>query len=485
MNNLTLEALNLSVFTPMGVLLIGALLILCLDLIQKDLSVNFYTMITTIFLLVDLVAVLSSNSGDEAFFGLLKVDGVSIIAQSIVIVGALLFILLSIIPKKFNEFRFAEYFSLFLFSVVGFQFMVSSTNLILILLGLEIASLCIYILIAIHNTHKSIEAAIKFFTLGAISSSFFLLGIFVMYLLTSSIDLVEITARIQTSNHTLIILSLCCFLVSIGFKLSLVPFHRWVADVYDGSSEIMAGYISIVPKIAGIVIAYRIFTPFLEMNIEWLYNILYFIIVSSMLLSNIMAMVQNDVKRMLGYSSIGHSAFILAAILITNEQTLHSIFLYWSMFMFTNMGIFTVLWVSRNKLKKWHKYHDQPHIKFSGLIYSNPFLAIVFSVFMFSLAGIPPFALFWGKFYLIGTVVNSGEIYLALTMAVSGIMAVFYSLRLIVYILLKEPVELDGQIYITNVSWYNKFVMAMSAIVVFFSMSIIGGLLGYFYEILK
>jgi NADH-quinone oxidoreductase subunit N len=245
----------------------------------------------------------------------------------------------------------------------------------------------------------------------------------------------------------------------------MVPFHTWTPDVYEGASAAMAGYMSIVPKIAGFVVAMRIFEFLIHSGIEWVQAVLYAVAVVTMTLTNIMALVQDSVKRMLAYSSISHAGFAMSAILIGTTQSNSALFYYWVLFTFTNLGAFTMLWVSRHKAKKgWGDMrYDHPYVKFSGMIQVMPINAVIMAIFMLSLAGVPPFSLFWGKMYLMSSAVNAGFVGLALIMALNSAISVYYYLKLIVYMFLRDPVTNDGTIYMKNSSLPLKVVLGFAA----------------------
>jgi NADH-quinone oxidoreductase subunit N len=219
-----------------------------------------------------------------------------------------------------------------------------------------------------------------------------------------------------------------------------VPFHTWAPDVYEGSSAAMAGYMSIVPKIAAFVVALRFFEIFVSVDNKWIELILYVIVVITMTIPNMAALVQKDVKRTLAYSSISHAGFVMAAILIGTTQATEGLFLYWILFSFANLGAFAMLWINRSKNNQ-DLQSDHPFEMFSGLVKTSPIAASMLGLFMLSLAGIPPFSLFWGKLFLIGSAVNSDHIILALIMALNSAIAVYYYLKLIVYMFLKDPIS--------------------------------------------
>jgi NADH-quinone oxidoreductase subunit N len=468
MTNLIIDfaSLNVASLAPMMVAIVGALVILSIDLFTKDLHRSFYVMLTILFLVVDLGVILSFDGAVRGFFNLMLIDGISILSQIIIVVTSGFFVLLALSQQRFHEYTYPEYFALFLFMIAGFQFMVSSDNLILIFVGLETASMALYPLIAMHNRDQSTEAAIKYFTMGALAAGFFAFGAMIFYALTGSLELVQISQVLVASNFDnlpIILLGVAFMIGALGFKITLVPFHIWAPDVYEGATSAMAGFMSIVPKIAAFVVALRFFDIFLSADIIWLEYVLYAIVVITITVPNVIALLQTDVKRMLAYSSISHAGFVMGAILIGTTQATQGIFLYWIMFMFTNIGSFSMLWINRAK-NKYGIQSDHPFEEFSGLIKISPFFATVMALFMLSLAGVPPFSLFWGKMYLLSAAVNSGYIVLALIMALNSAIAAFYYLKLIVYMFMKEPSHDDRIQYLGNANNTLRIVVAISMI---------------------
>lgn len=475
-----LASLNLPSLAPMMIIIVGALVILTIDLVAKGLSKSFYVMISVLFILLDLGAVLGYNGAVRGFFDVMLMDGIAILAQGIILVASALFVPLALTSKRFHEFSFPEFFALFLFMIGGFQFMVASDNLILIFIGLETASLALYTMIAMHNRHRSFEAAIKYFTMGAMAAGFYALGSLILYAMTGSVEIYKIAEVLADRNYDPIsgVLAGAVFmLVALGFKLSVVPFHTWVPDVYEGSSAALAGYMSIVPKIAGFVVAMRVFEFLVHADVQWLQDVLWMAVVITMTLANIMALVQDDVKRMLAYSSISHAGFVMSAILIGTTQANTGLFLYWILFMFTNLGAFTMLWISRHKAKIWDKRYDNPYTKFAGMVSIMPLAAVVMGMFMFSLAGVPPFSLFWGKLYLLSAAINSDFIILAVIMAVNSAISVYYYLKLVVFMFLKDPASNDGTVYVKNASTALKTIIGFSAVATLFATILVSPLL--------
>lgn len=478
----SLESLNLFTLAPMLIAIAGGLTILCIDLIKENLHKSLYVMLSILFLLIDLGAIIGLEVNERGFFDVMLVDGIAILSQIVIVIASMLFIPLALTSKRFHEFSLPEFFALFLFMVAGFQFMVATDNLILIFVGLETASLALYTLIAMHNRGKSFEAAIKYFTMGALAAGFFAMGSMIFYALTGSVEIGKIAEVLADRGYEPIwaVLAAVAFMIAaIGFKLSMVPFHTWTPDVYEGASAALAGYMSVVPKIAGFIVAMRLFEFLIHSDIIWVRDILYIGVVLTMTFANIVALVQDDVKRMLAYSSMSHAGFVMAAIMIGTTQANSALFLYWILFLFTNLGAFTMLWVSRHKSSVWHLRFDHPYEKFSGLVQIMPVAATIMAIFMLSLAGVPPFSLFWGKLYLMSAAVNAGYIVLALIMAINSAISAYYYLKLIVYMFLRDPITTSNIVYFRNASMSLKSIIGFSAVATILSTIYISPLMDY------
>ncbi len=482
-------ALNMASLIPMIIIILGGLAILVIDLIKEDLSKSFYVMISELFILLALGAAFGYSGSERGFFDAILIDGIAKLGEGIILVASALFIPLALTSNRFHEFSYPEFFALFLFMIAGFIFMVTSDNLILIFVGLETSSLALYTLIAMHNRQKSFEAAIKYFTMGALAAGFFVFAILILYALTGSVELHKIKDSLIANDFQPIVAVLAAvvfMLASLGFKLSMVPFQTWVPDVYEGASAALAGYMSIVPKIAGFVVAMRLFEIFVHADIVWVQHILWIVAVVTMTVTNIMALVQESVKRMLAYSSISHAGFAMSAILIGTTQANSALFLYWILFTFTNLGAFTMLWVSRHKKKGlWHSRYDHPYEKFSGMVKFMPVNATIMGMFMLSLAGVPPFSLFWGKLYIMSSAINSGFIVLALIMALNSAISVYYYLKLIVYMFLREPQKTDSTIYMKNASTPLKTIIGFAAFMTLMATIFVSPLLDMITEYVK
>ena len=472
--NISMESLNLMTLAPMLIPIVGALLILVIDLFKSAQDKSLYVMLSLLILGIDFAALLDSagvftQSGTVmGVFDVMLIDGLAILSQFIIVAASMLFIPLALSHKRFHEFSYPEFFALFLFMISGFQFMVATDNLILIFVGLETASLALYTIIAMHNRDKSFEAAVKYFTMGALAAGFYSFGSMVFYALTGSVEINQIANVLSANNFAdigFVLVGVVFLLASFGFKLSMVPFHTWTPDVYEGSSAALAGYMSIVPKIAAFVVAMRLFEFLIHSGVVWLEVILYLGVVVTMTMANIWALVQTDVKRMLAYSSVSHAGFVMAAILIGTTQSNSALFLYWILFSFTNLGSFSMLWISRQKNLPAHQNSDHSYEKFAGMVKTSPVAASIMALFMLSLAGLPPFALFWGKMYMISSAVTGGYTVLAIIMALNSAIAGYYYLKLIVYMFMKDPVVgCDGNIYVANATLSLKTIIGFAAV---------------------
>ncbi|WP_297483597.1 NADH-quinone oxidoreductase subunit NuoN [Sulfurimonas sp.] len=487
--NIPFESLNIMTLTPMLIPIIGALLILVIDVVKGGLDKSLYVVLSLLFLVMDFFSLLngaglfSQNGTILGMFDVMLIDGLALLGQFIIVGASMLFIPLSLTHKRFHEFSYPEFFALFLFMIAGFQFMVATDNIILVFIGLETASLALYTIIAMHNRDKSFEAAIKYFTMGALAAGFFAFGAMILYALTGSVEINKIALVLASNGYSdigYVLIGVAFMLAAFAFKLSLIPFHTWAPDVYEGASAAMAGYMSIVPKIAGFVVAMRFFEFLIHSHIVWLEVVLYAFVVITMTASNMWALVQTDVKRMLAYSSISHAGFVMAAVLIGTTQANSALFLYWILFSFTNLGSFSMLWISRQKNLIDGQSSDHSYDKFAGMIKTSPVAALIMGLFMLSLAGVPPFALFWGKLYMISSAVSSGYTILALIMALNSAIAGYYYLKLIVYMFMKEPVVgVNGEIYVANATLALRTIIGIAAVATIFAFVAINPLLEF------
>ncbi|MCR8686487.1 NADH-quinone oxidoreductase subunit N [Campylobacter sp. 1569] len=433
MSGFSLEKLNFVLLFPMLSLLFWAITLLLLSVFKK-LSRNFYIGASVIALFSALCFLLLYNGfvldNSHAFFGLFVSDNYAIFAQIIILVFSMLYLLMDKDEQK------AEFFSLFLFMVASLILMVSSTNLIVIFLALEGSSLALYTLIALRGTHNAISSSIKYFTLAAVGAGFFVFACAFVYLKTQSLDLDNLLYSEYISDPILLCAGVM-FLVIVGVKLSIAPFHFWLKDVYCGVHTNFIAFISIVPKIAMIIVVLRIFSA-LGGGVKFEY-IVALLAIFSMLTVSIVALIQKDVKKMLAYSSITHSSFILAVIVSSMSVSsqgdgtsywlsIFALFAYWISFAFANYGIFLILSL----------FQKSSFESFSGLFDQRPVLSIILTIFILCIAGIPPFGIFWGKILILASILNSGYYVLVFAIALSSMIMLYAYLKILIYVFFKK-----------------------------------------------
>ncbi|MDR1451618.1 MAG: NADH-quinone oxidoreductase subunit NuoN [Helicobacteraceae bacterium] len=473
--------------SPILTLAVGGIVVLAVDLFVKNAGRNLFAGLTIATLLIAIALLFHLDFQERSFFDALLVDGLARISLWVIIGASLLFIPLAFAGMRFLEYQFAEFYALFLFMAAGFASMTASDNLIVILIGLEIGSLSLYALISMHRRDKALEAAIKYFTMGALAIGLLSFGVMLLYVATGSAEIGKIQSALAASGFSyspLILVASAFIIAGLGFKLSIVPFHMWTPDVYEGSSAPMAGYMSVVPKIAGFAVAIRLFDFLAQSPDRVVFGLLYIVAVATLTIGNLLALVQDDVKRMLAYSSISHAGFVMCVFVMGSSEAHVGLFLYWTLFLFTNLGAFAMLWISRHPSKTWDIRFDHPYGKFSGMVRLSPMGAAIMAIFMLSLAGIPPFALFFGKIYLIKEAIASDHLYLALIMLANSAIAVFYYLKLIVYMFLRDPSDNDGTVYYRNGATPLKIVLGIAATATVSSFFWIEPLISFFSETL-
>lgn len=432
LNDIDLTTLILSV-APALVLFGFAMIALLIGAFVRNLDAKFYVPFSLLGVILSLFSIFT----DVNPYGMLSTDSLSVIAQILILLGALAY--LPLFVKKSDDKTPDEFYSLFLFMLGALLLMASSFNLIFIFVALETSSLALYTIIALSGGEKANEAAIKYFSLGALSAGLFTFGAAMLYLASGSLNLVKIGEFIlsnDTKENAIVLLGACFLIAAIGFKLSLVPFHTWVRDVYEGAGLWLAGFISIVPKIAASVVALRIFKLLSDAGVEYISIALSILAIATMTVANISALSAKDLRAMLSYSSVSHAGFILVAILIGSSDSVTTMFFYWIVLMFANLGAFGLLSGVKTSQNERHTHCLD---KFNGAFKTNPAFALCFSVFAFALAGVPPLGLFWAKMLLISTAISNAQIIIAVIMIINSAIAAAYYLRPVVAMLLKEP----------------------------------------------
>jgi len=362
---------------------------------------------------------------------------------------------------KETKINYFEYPLLLLFSVLGMFFMISSNDLMSFYLGLELQSLALYILAAIDKDNlKSNESGLKYFVLSALSSGLLLYGCSLLYGFTGTTNFEEINLKMEIGNAGAIF-AMVFILVGLAFKVSAVPFHMWTPDVYQGSPSSVTSFFAIVPKVAALAILIRfVQIPFEQLMDQWK-NILVFMSLASMILGAVAAIGQTNIKRLIAYSSIGHVGYALAGISTGTVTGYNSSIAYITIYVIMNLGLFGCIFL----MKKEGKYCEDIK-ELAGISKQNPLLAISFLIIMFSLAGIPPLAGFFAKFYVFMSVIENGMYTLAIVGLLSTVISAFYYLRIIKIIYFDEIKNSFDKI--KNLGITSTVLLSCSILVLFF-----------------
>ena len=417
---------NLNIMMPEIFLSLSVFSILMIGVFIKN-SFNLIFNLTSLIIIVTVSIILTRPSNEEKIF----LDSFTRDAFSnyfkILILLSSLFVLNSsknfIIDNKLDKF---EYPIIILLSILGMFFMVSSNDLILFYLGLELQSLSLYILASIDRDNlRSTESGIKYFVLSALSSGLLLYGCSLLYGFTGSTNFEVIASQLNKENEGAVF-AMVFILVGLAFKVSAVPFHMWTPDVYEGAPTSITSYFAVVPKVAGLALLIKfMFVPFSNILLEW-QTIVIFISIASMILGAVAAMIQKNFKRLLAYSSIGHIGYALAGVATGTIPGYQSAIVYISIYVIMNIGAFSCLYL----LKKDGQYKENIS-DLSGISKKNPFLAISLLIILFSLAGVPPLGGFFAKFYVFVAVLEKEMYTLAIIGLLTTVMSAFYYLKII------------------------------------------------------
>lgn len=373
------------------------------------------------------------------FGGLYVVDNFSSFFKIIFMISAGLTTLISVKYAQDEGISHGEYYAMILLATVGMCVMASGRDLITIFMGVEVMSISLYVLAGMTRTRDvSNEASLKYFILGAFSSGFLLYGMALVYGATGTTQLQAIgKAAGALTGNPMFVAGAVMMTIGFAFKVAAVPFHMWTPDVYQGSPAPVTAFMSTGPKAAAFAAFLRVFAEgFPAMKQEW-WLIIWALAVLTMTMGNVVALVQNDVKRMLAYSSIAHAGYVLVGLAVASPSGSSGAAFYLLVYAFMNIGAFTLLIVAAGKGERLTTYQD-----FSGMGRRSPLTALALTIMVFSLAGIPPTAGFAGKFYLFMSALEKGFVWLAVIAVINSVVSVFYYLKLVVYMYMREE---DGE----------------------------------------
>jgi NADH-quinone oxidoreductase subunit N len=377
------------------------------------------------------------GSAKSGFEGMFISDGYALFFKIIFLIIAFLTVLISIGYIQREKIEFGEYYALILFATLGMMLMAAGSHLITIFLGLETMSISIYILAGMMREDKrSVEAALKYFLLGAFATGFLLYGIALIYGATGSLYLKDVAAYIASKNllrSPMLLMSLVFLTIGFGFKIASVPFHMWTPDVYEGAPTSITAFMATGVKAAAFSALVRVFFSALPaFRPDWT-SIMWVICVATMTVGNIVAISQTNIKRMLAYSSIAHAGYILVAFVAGNDLGTSGILFYLMTYAFMNIGAFTVVILLGKKGEENTLISD-----YAGIGFKYPLLAASMTIFLLSMAGIPPLGGFMAKFYIFSAAVKSKFYWLAILGVLNSAVSVYYYLRVTVLMYFRE-----------------------------------------------
>jgi NADH-quinone oxidoreductase subunit N len=429
--------MNWSLAVPEILLAVSGLAILLIGVLQKRDATLMCTMIALAVMAVTAVLVLSSASG-SAYGGLFISDAFSKYAKLLILAGAALSMVLALDYNEKQKISRFEFPVLVMMSTVGMMVMASASNLMSLYMGLELQSLAIYVLAAFAREDvRSSEAGLKYFVLSALASGLLLYGISLTYGFSGSMDFAHIAQAVTdpAGVSTGLIVGIAFIITGMAFKLSAVPFHMWTPDVYEGAPTSVTAFMSTAPKVAPFVVLLRVmFGPFGHVAVEW-QLIIEFIAIASMLLGSFAAIAQKSIKRLMAYSSIGHMGYALIGLAAGTESGVRGVLLYLLTYVVMSAGAFACIIAMRRRGLAVEKISD-----LGGLAKNDLPLASLLAIFMFSMAGIPPMAGFFGKLLVFRAAVDSGLWALAVIGVLTSVVGCFYYLR-VIKVMFFDPAE--------------------------------------------
>jgi NADH-quinone oxidoreductase subunit N len=417
---------NINLYLPEIFLSLGILVALLVGVFFKK-SYNLVTKIIYGIIISLILIILSSfNESFKLFFDSFISNSFTNFFKILILIGTFFILLITQNYIKDIKINYFEYPIVLLLSVLGMFIMISANDLILFYLGLELQSLALYILAALDRDNlKSNESGLKYFILSALASGLLLYGCSLLYGFTGStnFDVINLKTNIENVGA---IFAMVFILVGLAFKISAVPFHMWTPDVYEGSPSSVTSFFAVIPKIAGIAVFIRfIQIPFGQLIEHW-QTILIFISLASMILGAVAAIGQTNIKRLIAYSSIGHMGYALAGISTGSTTGYNSSIIYITVYVVMNLGIFSCIFLMKRDGKYCETIND-----LTGISKHHPILSISLLIILFSLAGIPPLAGFFAKFYIFMSVIESKMYALAIIGLLSTVISAFYYLRII------------------------------------------------------
>ncbi len=399
--------------------------------------VNYLAVIS--FAIAGILAVATFDGSQSAFGGLFRVDSFGLFMKLLVLLGSALTLIVSQDFIEREQMARFEYGVLFVFATLGMMMMISAGDLISLYLGLELQSLCLYVIAAFRrDTARSSEAGLKYFVLGALSSGLFLYGASMVYGFAGTTSFAGLATEFAGEGGPAVglIVGIVFIAAALAFKVSAVPFHMWTPDVYEGAPTPVTAFFAVAPKIAAIALFTRVLIePFGDLVAQW-QQIIVVTSILSMALGAFAALVQTNIKRLMAYSSIGHVGYALVGLAAGSQDGVRGLIVYMSIYLAMNVGTFACILCMRVNGRAVEGIRD-----LAGLSKTNPMMALVLAIFMFSMAGIPPLAGFFGKLFVFQAALEAELYTLAVIGVLTSVVAAFYYLRIIKLMYFDDPVE--------------------------------------------
>lgn len=433
---MTFAGYSLLPVLPELALAVGAMALLMLGAFRGPQTTQLVTGIAVVLLVITGALVCWLPGGKlTTFGGSFIVDDFARFLKILALIGSGVTLILS---RSYlaEQAKIFEYAILVLLSTTGMMVLISAGDLIMLYLGLELMSLALYVVAASHRDDaKSTEAGLKYFVLGALSSGMLLYGASLIYGFTGTVSFAGIAAEAKSGNIGLLF-GLVFLLAGLCFKVSAVPFHMWTPDVYEGAPTPVTAFFASAPKVAALAVFTRVaLTAFPGIVPQW-QQIVVFVSIASMALGSFAAIGQKNIKRLMAYSSIGHMGFALVGLAAGTELGAQGVLVYIAIYVAMTLGTFAIILAMKRNGKAVETIAD-----FAGLSRTNPVLAFLFAMFLFSLAGIPPLAGFFAKFYVFLAAVKAGLFTLAVLGVVTSVVGAFYYLTIVKVMYFDEPKE--------------------------------------------
>jgi NADH-quinone oxidoreductase subunit N len=437
--NETRIAADVLVALPEIWLAVAAMALLMFGVFRKEESTDLVNAAGVVVLAVTAALVMFGTEGRAyAFHGAFVVDGFARLMKVLVLLGSAATVALSVHFMKAERIERFEYPVLILLATLGMLMMVSANDMISLYVGLEMQSLALYVVAAIdRDSTRSSEAGLKYFVLGALSSGMLLYGMSLIYGFTGSTNFADIAAQLGDEGANLgLVFGLVFLLAGLAFKVSAVPFHMWTPDVYEGAPTPVTTFFAAAPKIAGMAVFMRVvIQPFPAITADW-QQIVVFIAIGSMALGAFAAIGQTNIKRLLAYSAIGHVGYALVGLAAGTPEGVRGVIVYMLIYLVMTLGTFGCVLAMRRRDGAVEEIAD-----LAGLARTNRPMAFVLAMLMFSLAGIPPLAGFFAKYFVFLAAIQAGLVALAVIGVVLSVVSAFYYLRIVKLMFFDEAVE--------------------------------------------